>query len=139
MKKIKYFAKGLWVDQHLAQWITTIMIIVHVGLSMAIVAGGSQRFSPPSYNPLIDYTGGRTWIWGILIFASAVLMSAPFRWSNIVGLWVGMSWHILWMSCFTIAMIRYETAAATPVPVYGGFALICTALLTARVIDKSKE
>jgi hypothetical protein len=139
VEKMKYFAKGLWVDRHLAQWITTIMIIVHTGLSMAIVAGGEKRFSRPSYGPLIEYTHGHVWIWGIWIFVSAMLMGMPFRWPNMIGLWLGMSWHISWMSCFMIAALRYETAAATPIPVYGGFAMICAALLTARVIDKSKE
>lgn len=136
---VKYFAKGLWVDRHLAQWVTTVMIMVHVGLAMAIVAGGSNRFSKPSYTPLIEYTHGEVWIWGVWIMFSGVLMAFPFRWPGIVGLWVGMVWHICWMSCFTIAALRYETAAATPVPAYGGFAMICAALLTARVIDKSKE
>lgn len=135
----KYFAKGLWVDQHLAQWITTIMIMVHVGLGMAVAAGGVQRFSKPSYQPLIDYTDGRVWIWALLIFASALLMSVPFRWPNIIGLWFGMIWHVAWFSCFLIAAMRFPTAAATPIPIYAGMAMICAALLTARVIDKTKE
>lgn len=136
---MKYFAKGLWVDRYLSQWITTIMIMVHIGLGIAVIAGGTIRFSAPSYNPLIDYTNGQTWIWGIWICVSAVLMTAPFRWPNILGLWLGMCWHIVWMAAFTIATLRYATAAATPIPVYGGLAMICAALLTARVIDKTKE
>lgn len=139
MEFMKYFAKGLWVDKHLAQWITTIMIMIHIGLAMAIIAGGVERFSVPSYEPLITYTGGHVWLWGVVMLVSAFLMGTPFRWPNIIGLWIGMSWHICWMSCFTIAALRYETAAATPIPAYGGFAMICAALLTARVIDKSKE
>ena len=136
VKRCKNYATGLWVDKHLSQWVTTIMIMLHIGLSMAIVAGGRDRFSVPSYTPLIEYTRGETWIWGVIIFCSAVLMSMPFRWPNIIGLWVGMGWHIIWMSCFTIAMVRYDNAAATGVPAYGIFALLCFALLTARVIDK---
>lgn len=136
---VKYFAKGLWVDRHLAQWVTTIMIIAHVGLAMAVLAGGRERFVRPSYTPLIELTHGNVWIWGVWIFASAFLMGMPFRWPNIVGLWLGMFWHFAWMSCFTIAVLRYELAAATPIPVYGCLAMICAALLTARVIDKTKE
>lgn len=136
---MKYFAKGLWVDKHLSQWITTIVIMIHIGLGIAIISGGLSRFSRPSYAVLIDYTDGRVWIWGLVIMLSALLMSTPFRWLNIIGLWIGMMWHIVWMSCFTLATLRYETAAATPTPMYGGMAMICAALLTARVIDKSKE
>lgn len=139
MDTVKYFAKGLWVDQHLAQWITTIMIMVHVSLGMVIIAGGVQRFSRPSYRPLIDYVDGQVWIWACVIFSSAILMSSPFRWPNIIGLWVGMGWHICWFSCFTVAALRYPDAVATAIPAYAGFAMICAALLTARVIDKTKE
>ena len=113
------------------------MIMVNVGLGMAILAGGGKRFSLPTYQPLIDYTHGNTWIWGLVIFLAAFGMAAPFRWPNIVGLWVGMFWNIIWMACFTIAAIDSPTAAATTIPAYGGFAMIHAALLTARVIDKS--
>lgn len=135
----KYFATGLWVDKHLTQWFTTIIIMVHIGLGIAILSGGIRRFSIPSYNPLIDYMHGNIWIWGVWISASALLMASPFRWTNILGLWLGMVWHTIWMASFTVATIRYETAAATPIPVYGGLAMLCAALLTARVIDKSEE
>jgi hypothetical protein len=43
------------------------------------------------------------------------------------------------MSCFTIATVSYETAAATPIPVYGGMAMFSAALLTARVIENNEE
>lgn len=137
VERVKYFAKGLWVDKHLAQWITTIMIMVNIGLGTAIVAGGLQRLTTPSYQPLIDYSNGNFWIWGVWVCVSAFLMATPFRWANIVGLWVGMFWHIIWMTCFAIATVNYPTAAATPIPVYGGLAMIMAALLTARVIDKT--
>lgn len=135
----KFFPSGIWVETHLAQWITVIVIMVHVGLGSSIITGGVVRFSVPSYNPLLHYSHGHIWIWGLWILLSALLMATPFRWPNILGLWLGMFWHITWMACFTIAVIRYENAAATPIPVYGGFAMICAALLTARVIDKTKE
>lgn len=134
----KFFAKGLWVDKHLAQWITVIMIMVHMGLGTAIVFGGVARFSIPSYSPLIDYVDGDVWVWGILIYLSALLMSVPFRWPNVLGLWIGMGWHTVWMASFVIALLKYPAAAATPVPVYAGMAMVCASLLTARVIDKTE-
>lgn len=135
----RFFATGVWVDKHLSAWITSIVIMIHIGLGVAILSGGEVRFSIPSYNPLIDYVHGRVWIWGAVICVSALLMAAPFRLANILGLWLGMFWHTIWLAAFTIATLRYETAAATPIPMYGGLAMICAALLTARVIDKSKE
>lgn len=137
VQKLKFFATGLWVDRHLAQWFTIILIMGNVGLASAIFSGGRQRFSPPSYNPLVDYVDGQVWIWGATILAAAFLMSVPFRWPNIVGLWVSMSWHIVWMACFTRAVFAYETAAATPIPMYFMGASFSLALLTARVVDKS--
>lgn len=137
MERLKYFAKGFWVEKHLAQWFTTILIMVNIGLGTAVLAGGKDRFTVPSYQPLIDYSQGNTWIWGIWICAAAMLMSVPFRWPNIIGLWLSMLWHIIWMACFAIAVIHYSDAAATPIPAYGGLAMCSAALLTARVIDKS--
>lgn len=139
MKRVKYFATGLWVDKHFSQWLTTIVIMIHVGLAMVVVVGGVERFSIPSYNPLIAYSHGYTWIWGVWIGVSAALMATPFRWASIVGLWIGMVWHVIWMACFTIAALNYSVSATTPIPMYGGMALICTALLTARVIEKLEE
>lgn len=139
MERVKYFARGLWVDNYLAQWITTIVIMIHIGLGSVVLVGGVDRFSIPSYNPLIAFSLGQTWIWGIWILLSGMLMSTPFRWLNIAGLWLGMFWHLIWMSCFTIAMLNFPTASTTPIPMYGGMALICTALMTARVIEKLEE
>jgi len=113
-----------------------IVIFIHLGLALAVIGGGIQRFSVPSYNPLIYYSHGHVWIWGLWIGLSAIFMMIPRRWVNIVGLWIGMLWHIVWMSCFTIAATHYSTAGATPIPIYAGLAMLCAALLTARVIDK---
>lgn len=137
VQRIKYFAIGFWVDQHLAQWITTILIMVNIGLGTAIFAGGIERFTVPSYNPLVDYTHGQVWVWAVWICGCAFMMATPFRWMNIIGLWFGMLWHIVWMACFAIATIHYNSAGATPMPMYGGVAMIHAALLTARVIDKT--
>jgi hypothetical protein len=135
----RFFAQGPWVESHLAQWITTTVIMIHIGLGTAILAGGKIRFSLPSYSPLIDYSHGNVWVWGVWICVSALLMATPFRVLNILGLWIGMVWHTVWMACFTVATLRFDTAAATPIPIYGGMAMICAALLTARVIDRTEE
>lgn len=136
--KSRFYARGIWVDAHLDPWITTIVIMIHFGLAVAILVGGIERFSLPSYGPLIEYTGGQVWIWGVWIMSSALFMGMPFRWMNIIGLWLGMAWNIIWMACFAVAVLESPTSAGTPIPVYGGLAMICAALLTARIIDTSK-
>lgn len=114
-----------------------ILIMINVGVSIAVIVGGTARFSIPSYSPLIAYVNGETWIWGASLGFATLLMSVPFRLPNILGLWLSMIWYIIWMACFTIAVTQFPTAAATPIPIYGGLAMISAALMTARVIDKS--
>jgi len=139
MRRIRIFVSGLSVNKHLVQWVTTVLIMVNLGLGTAIIVGGVERFSPPSYNPLIAYSHGHTWIWGVWIALAGILMAAPFKWVNIIGLWLAMFWNMIWQACFIIAVVHYEGAAVTPIPVYGGFALITAGLLTARVIQKPEE
>jgi hypothetical protein len=139
MNRYRFYSKGFWVDKHLDPWVTTIMIMVHFGLAMSIIIGGVERFSLPSYQPLISLSQGYVWMWGILIGLSAFLMAMPFRIMNIVGLWLGMSWHLAWAAAFIVASVHDPTSASTPIPVYLGLAMICSALLTARIIDKSKD
>lgn len=137
--RLKFLAHGFWSDRHVIPWVTVIMIMIHVGLGTTIISGGIERFSIPSYNPLIAYTYGHVWLWGVWIMTSAFLMATPFRRINILGLWIGMVFHMVWMVAFTVAALNYPNAALTPIPAYGGFAMICTALLTGRVIDKSED
>lgn len=130
-----YFAKGFWTDRHLSQWVTTIMIMVDIGLGTAIFAGGDQRFNGLGFGPLRTFTNDQMWVYAVWICIAAMLMSVPFRWVNVVGLWLSTAWFILWMTCFTIASIHYPSVAATGIPMYGGMAMISAALLTARVIE----
>lgn len=138
VERVRYYVTNRWVEHLLSQWITSIMMVVHVCLGLAIILGGPQRFVKPTYQPLIDMVHGNTWIWGAAIITSACLMTVPFRWPIIIGLWLGMSWMAMWMGLFAVSAVSYEEAAATPMVAYGGFALINASLLTARVLDKHK-
>lgn len=131
-----YFVTGHHEGHLLSQWVTSVMILVHWGLGIAILAGGEQRFSLPTYQPLIDLAFGQTWLWGVHTCLAALLMMIPFRWPNIVGLWLGMLWMIVWTALFGMSVVQYPTSAATPAVAYAGFAMIDAALLTVRVIEK---
>lgn len=132
---LSYFTKGRWTQKNLAQWVTLIMIFINAGLAFAILSGGAARFPPPSYLPLVEYTNNNVWIWGVIIGLAAFLMLCYNKTISIVGLWLSMFWHIVWMSAFTISAIWYENSAVTPIPVYCGLALISATLLTARVLE----
>jgi len=139
MKYDKFFSSDRWTREHIAGWITVSLALVNIGLGNTIIVGGVPRFPLPSYSTLLDYSGGRPWMWGLIIIFAGILMSLPFRWLNIVGLWISMTWHMTWMAAFMIAVIHYPDAAATPIEAYGGFALISAALLTSRIIDKEPD
>lgn len=137
--KMLRFVLNAWTSEHALRWIWNIMTLVHAGLGVAVLAGGPERFSFPTYQPLVDMTNGETWIWGAWVLAAAGLMTVPARWPQIVGLWLGMAWSIMWCALFAIAVVTYPTAGATACIAYGGFAMIDAALLTARIIDRETE
>lgn len=131
-----YFVTGSSEERLLAQWITSIMVAIHWGLGISILVGGPQRFVRPTYQPLIDLVLGQTWIWGVAITLAGAFMLAPFRMPNIIGLSIAVVWMIFWTASFSVSVVTYPNAAATAAVAYAGFALINTALLTVRVIEK---
>ena len=134
------FEKGRWSAEKVLDWLLSILGSIHIGLATSIIVGGEQRFKNPSLRPLYHLVDGQVWVWGFWIFVSGILIISPFKTGEVIGLWLGMCWHFFWMACVTVAVIRIQNAAATTIPVYGGFALICTVLLTAKVLDLvSKE
>lgn len=136
MQRVVKFVMSNWGNAMAVRWITNIMVAVHIALGTAIIAGGVDRFPFPTYQPLIDMVGGEIWVWGVWVLAAAFLMMVPTRWPQIVGLWLGMAWHIMWCVAFAIAVIVYPAAGATAAVAYGGFALIDAALLTARIVER---
>lgn len=139
MYRFRFITHGLWADRNLVPWVTLIIIMLNVSLGTAVVIGGPKRFQAPSYSALVDLSHNHVWIWGVMIIISGVFMSTPFRNLNIAGLWIGVVFYMTWMSAFTVAAFEFKHAATTPIPVYAALALICTALLTGRVIDKDEE
>lgn len=138
--RFRYYVTGHWEERLLVQWVTTVMIVVHWGLGLSILVGGQNRFTIPTYQPLIDLAPyGQIWIWGASIMLSGLLMSVPFKWPNILGLWIGMVWMIMWSALFAVSLVQYEAAAATPVIAYAGYAMINAALLTARVLERPER
>jgi hypothetical protein len=130
---------GAWEERLLVQWVTSIMIAVHWGLGLSVLVGGQARFTIPTYQPLIDLTNGHVWIWGVAIMLSAFLMTMPWKVPTVVGTWLGMVWMIMWASLFSVSLLQYPQAAATPVVAYAGFAMINAALLTARLLERPEK
>jgi hypothetical protein len=134
----RIFFRNSRVEHATLGWIWSTMIALHFSLGLAVLLGGEQRFTYPTYQPLVDLSHGRTWMWGWWMIASAALMLYPSRLSQIVGTWLGMCWSIVWCTLFAVAVFEYPNAGATATVAYGGFAMINAALLTARVIDRKR-
>lgn len=118
-------------------WVNNIMSLGHLGLGVAVLISGQPRFTSASLQPLVYWSSGHMWVWGVWILISAILMRIQVRWPNIIGLWMGMVWHIIWGTSVTVAVIRFENASATGIPIFGILAALCAALLTYKAIDKT--
>lgn len=132
----RFFITGAREGRLLCEWVTGIMIAVHWGLGLSILVGGRERFTVPTYQPLIDMTHGQIWVWGVVIMVSATLMMVPLKVPSVIGIWLGMVWMIMWTSLFAVSLVQNEHSAATPIVAYAGFGMINAALLTLRVIEK---
>lgn len=132
----RYFITGVREEYILSQWITSVMIAVYWALGVAILVGGQVRFSLPTYEPLVDLSGGHTWIWGVVVIVAAILTMIPVKGLSVSGLWLGTTWMITWAVMFAVSIVQDPLSAATPAVAYAGFAMINAALLTARVIEK---
>lgn len=135
MKLVVNFFRSTWTEHQALQWIANVMVTTHVALGVAVLVGGKQRFAYPTYQPLIDLTGGQTWIWGVWILGAAALMMIPARWPQIIGLWAAMVWQVMWCALFSVAVIHYPTAGVATAVMSGGLALVDAALLTARIVE----
>ena len=135
IKGLKRFLLEAEEEHLLSQWVVAIMVMVHFGLGGAILVGGVERFQLPTYQPLIDISGGRVWLWGAAIILSGAMMAARDRWISIAGLWLGMTWMVMWASLFAVSVTSHAESAATPVVAYAGFAMINASLLTARALE----
>lgn len=135
---MKHFLTSVWGERTITQWLANVLLFVHSGLGIAVLVGGIDRLTPPSYDPLIDLVHEQVWIWGAWSLASAFLLVIPLRWPNIVGLFLGMVWMWMWTGMFMVAVTQYPTASATAIVAYAGFGLLDLGLLAVRVIDRDE-
>lgn len=104
--------------------------VIHVCLGLSVLMGGVERFPPPSYIPLINFSDGITWPYGAWWLIGGLLMFVPRRSIRMLGTVMSTLVSCLWMGLFLTAAIVYDSAALTPVAAYGGYALL-NAILSA--------
>lgn len=132
---LKSWLDHTWGNHLLDQWINTVMIMVHFGFGLVLLFSHPLTFGSKTYEPIVTLSQGHLWLWGVVIIFSGYLMAMPYKWLNVVGLWIGMAWMATWTSLFIWAVLSYPEASPLLVIACGGFAMINASLLTARVIN----
>lgn len=120
------------VEAHGAQWlvqaITRCLSTVMVFLGVAILVGGSKRFSGLSYSFALD-TPGAPWSWGTMaLIAGLLALSGTFLESNravAVGMFVAGFWALFFAITFARAAAKFEQANTTAMVAYAGYAVLC--------------
>lgn len=100
------------------------LAIIHAGLGCSIIAGGSERFSRPSYDALLDMTGGRAWPYGLMFIGVAVMLAVPHPAVSFAGHWAGVVALNVFSGLFFLSMVQYPAASATAWWIYFSFGTI---------------
>jgi hypothetical protein len=119
------------VEAHPAQWamqaITRCLATVMFGLGIAIILGGSKRFSGLSYSFALD-TPGAPWSWGALaLIAGSLCLAGTFLEDNrmvALGAFACGFWAMFFAITFARAAAKFEEANSTAMVAYAGYALL---------------
>lgn len=102
---------------------STYLGTIHLGFALAILVGGATRFPPPTYQPLLDATGGHVWPYGVLYLLSGILLTVgrvPLV--RLIGALLGILANSTFAGLFLTAVLIYPEAGATAWWAYFAFA-----------------
>lgn len=103
--------------------VTTYLGIINLGFGIAILVGGAIRFPPPTYQPLLDMTGGQVWPYGAMFLASGVLLAWGQSWTaHLIGAVLGIMANSAFSALFLVAVLTFPDAGATAWWAYFAFA-----------------
>ena len=119
------------IEPHPAQWmaqaVTRCLATVMFVLGVAILLGGSRRFSGLSYQFALE-TPGAPWSWGTLaIIAGSLCLAGTFIENNrmvAVGAFACGFWALFFAITFARAAAAFEQANSTAMVAYGGYAVL---------------
>lgn len=114
-----------------------IMVVIHMGLSLAFILAPADRFSSSSWDPLLDVINGSIEPWGIVLGLAGLLMAKGGLWLDMLGEAIAICWFSM-MSALFLYALKDPTASATGFIVYAGLMAVNGALLAQRVIDWMK-
>jgi hypothetical protein len=104
------------------RYLTVYLGVINAGFATIVLVGGANRFPPPTYEPLLDMTGGEVWPYGVLFGISAIGLLGRGYWSRMVGCAFGIVAHSTFAALFLVAVLRFPDAAATAWWAYLAFA-----------------
>lgn len=116
--------------------------MVHVGFGVSILAGGAMRFPPPTYDPLLRFTDGQVWPYGLLFFVAGILMFFPGWRTRFAGLAAGVVACDTFAALFLVAVVKFPDAGGTAWWAYfcfGSQASILAALVWAHRPRRTRE
>lgn len=100
------------------------LALVHVGLGTSIIAGGSRRFPPPTYDVLLDASNGHVWPYGLTFVIVGLALTSPDPRVLFFAHWAGVISMNIFAALFFLAMVKNEAAAATAWWAYFGLGTI---------------
>lgn len=113
--------------------------IIHCSLALAVFAGGQQRFPPPNYAPLLTFSGGRVWPYGLLWLTGGLLMILCCGRCRLWGIFISFLISNTWAALFLVAVLNNPSASFTPTAAYGGYGLLNAVLFTMIWMHSRRE
>lgn len=108
---------------------TAFLGLVATGFGFIILIGGAVRFPPPTYQPLLEATGGRVWPYAVLYLSSGFLLILGHRLvTKMIGAALGVVAHSVFSALFLVAVFLFPEAGATAWWAYASFATANAAL-----------
>lgn len=100
-----------WVQ--IEKFVAGLLGIINIGFGVAVLGGGAVRFPPPTYEPLLRFTGDQVWPYGLVFLFSGVAMLLPEWRVRFGGVVASVLIHDVFASLFLVAVVRFADAGGT--------------------------
>lgn len=129
--------KFSWAEQALMDVIRFVVALYPIGLGVAVLASGPDRWASPAWSTLLNWAD--YWVWGVALVCSGLLALLPGWRPAFVGYALSASWFWLWASSFVANLLDHSDSALTGIPTYSCIALVYTAYAVATWMDRDSD
>lgn len=113
--------------------------IIHLTIGVSILAASIDRFVSASFRPLLDFTDGVMWPYGLAYVLCGGVMTLGDGLLQRLGLMIGVLVNNVFAALFLVATIQYHDAAPTGIAAYGGYAALDAAVLALLINQRRKS